>query len=103
MAITGTSLADGQLPAAKGTLYTSVGITYEKIVALCNVSGSSQTVKLYVNRAVSGVSRRIRTMTLDPDQSYELSIALPMSAGDLLEGESTNATSVDYVIGGGVS
>lgn len=103
MAITGASLADGQLPATKGTLYTSAGITYEKIVALCNVSGTSQTIKLYFNRQASGVSRRIRTLVLDPDQSYELSIALPMSAGDLLEGETSNATSVDYVIGGGTS
>ena len=103
MAISGQSLADGQLPAAKGTLFTATSITYEKTISLCNVAATTETVKIYFNRAATGVSRRIRTVVLAPDAAYEVTIALPMSIGDLLEGETTNATSVDYVIGGGIT
>lgn len=99
MAIVGGSLADGQLPATKGTLYTSTGITYEKIIALGNGGGTSESINIFFNR--SGTSRLIRSIALDPGQCYELSIALPMSPGDTLEGQTTNAATVDYVIGGG--
>jgi hypothetical protein len=104
MAISGSSLADGQLPAAKGTLFTATVVTYEKTISLCNVGGATETVKIYFNRLAGGaISRRIRTIVLAPDASYEFTTALPMVAGDLIEGETTNATAVDYAIGGGIT
>ena len=103
MPISGSSLADGQIPTSKGTLLTATSVTYEKTIALCNVGGSTETVKIYFNRLATGVSRRIRTIELDPDEAYEFTTALPMVAGDLIEGETTNVNSVDYVIGGGVT
>jgi len=102
MAIVGQSLASGQLQDVKSPLYTSVGVTYEKTLCLCNTGGSTELIKLYFRQ--SGMSSfRIRTISLDPDQSYELTIALPMSAGDKIEGETTNSNVVDFVLGGGVS
>lgn len=102
MAISGQSLADGQVAASPAALYTAAAVTYEKTLTLCNVGGATETTKVYFTRSGS-TRRRIRTLIMDPDESYEITIALPMSIGDAIEAETTNATSVDYVLGGGVN
>jgi hypothetical protein len=104
MAISGQSLADGQLPAAPGVLFTATSITYEKTLTLCNVGGTTETVKIYFTRLASAnVRRQLREIVLEPQRSYELTIALPMSIGDTIDGETTNALTVDYVLGGGIT
>lgn len=105
MAITGASLADGQLPAAAATLFTAAVVTYEKTVTLFNTSGvNTETVAIYFTRLASAnVRRQIRQIVLAPLAAYEFTIALPMVTGDTIDGASTHATTVDYVIGGGIT
>jgi hypothetical protein len=96
-----TSLADGQLPAVQGTIYTSpTGIgTAIKTVKLCNTSAvTTESVKLWVRRAGSA-SRRIINITLSPGWSAEVSDMF-LSPGDILEGNSTNANTTDYTVSG---
>ncbi len=103
MAISVKVLGQGQLANAKATLYTVPGATsaYVKFLSVCNVSALNQDIEILVNTA--GTSRRIAFISLAPDQSARVidkDEALTLEAGDLIEGFSTNATSVDYVITG---
>jgi hypothetical protein len=100
MSIVAKSLADGQLPAAKGTLYTSVGITYVRFIRCHNTSGANtETVVIYLNRG--GGSRIIMyNDALGPHYTMGDDPHLTMAAGDILEGVSTHATNTDYVITG---
>ena len=107
MAITGGSLADGQLPNTKTTLYTVPGSTIAHIthVVLVNTSGGAITVNIYVKRSGS-TSRRIidKDKSIAAGASYWVPIspsALRLSAADVIEGDASSATSVDYVILGG--
>jgi hypothetical protein len=105
MAILAGSLASGQLATSKATIYTSGNISYIKAVTFHNVGVSTETIAVYVNRLVDGTSRRVRQFVLDPQQSYRLfgkDDAYSLSAGDLLEAQTTNALSVDYTVTGGV-
>ncbi|KKM70703.1 hypothetical protein LCGC14_1438090 [marine sediment metagenome] len=96
------SLADGQLAASKGTLYTTpTGKQAIATVKLVNTSGSTVKVNLYF-KASGGTSRRIigkdvpieenGHLIMDDDQSLE--------AGDILEGDATFGTTVDYTVSG---
>ena len=96
------SLADGQLPSSKGTLFTGpAGVrTLIKSVILVNThSTDPRTVNLYVNR---GTSRRI----IDVDKliagkgSLVFSEPIVLGPGELLEGDASAATSVDYLVCG---
>lgn len=101
MAITAVVLAEGQLPASKGTLYTAAATTYVKFLHLANVSADSNVVIIYVN--TSGTSRVIGRASLDTNESADIidkDAALTLEVGDLIEGEATKATEVDYVITG---
>lgn len=101
MAIAAKALADGQLAAAKGTLYTVPGstVTYITYMSFLNAGASTETVIIYLN--TSGTSREIVNATLSPGDSLRFDGRLSLEAADLIEGETTNATSVDYVITGG--
>lgn len=95
-------LGDGQLPASKTTLYTvPAGKTaIINSIVLVNVAGASRTVNLYVN--LSGVSRRIlpQNLTLMAGAKIDDNTQITLEAGDLIEGDCSSATSVDYVISG---
>lgn len=105
MALAYKSLADGQLAAAKATLYTVPALTTAiiKQITYTNTDASDRTVNLYVKRSGSS-SRRIipknmnlavgNTMYWGDGDSMEL------SAGDIIEGDASSATVVDYVITG---
>src|SRR6185295_5152295 len=94
-------LAEGQLPSSKGTLYTCPALTkgYIKYWSVINTSGT-ETVILYVKKSGSS-SRRICKGTLNVDEMIRVlddGETIELSAGDSLEGETTSATTVDYVI-----
>lgn len=96
-------LADGQLGNAKATLYTVPALTkaYVKFFSVMNVSAGTENVTIYVN--TSGTSRKIVYATLGVDEGARIvdkDEAITLEAGDLIEGFSSNATSVDYVITG---
>lgn len=105
MAITGASLADGQLPAVAATLFTATVVTYEKSMTLFNTSAvNTETIAIYFTRLASAnVRRQIKQIVLAPKAAYEFTIALPMVNGDTIDGVTTDAATVDYVIGGGIT
>jgi len=102
MAFTGASLADGQLAATKGTIYTSSAQTIVKSINVFSTHASTQTVIIYVKRSGS-TSRQIFRAELEQNEyAWVLSDGetIVLSASDVIEGITTNATSVDYAITG---
>jgi hypothetical protein len=104
MALSIKALADGQLANSKGTIYTTPALTQaivpHKGLSLVNSDSSARTVNLYVNR--SGTSRRVipKDMSLGAGERFVLDQVLTLEAGDLIEGDASAATVVDYVISG---
>jgi hypothetical protein len=100
MAFTAKLLGEGQLPAAKGTLYTvpSVTETYVKTMRFHNIAAQTQTVQVYLNG--SGTSRKIYQFTLAQDESAIVNDNLTLEAADLIEASSSSGSSVDYTIHG---
>ena len=94
------ALADGQLGAAKGTIYTVPGATQAVAkVVLVNTDSSARTVNLYVQR--TGTSRRIIQKDLSLGVGATVSSpVVTLEAGDLIEGDASAATVVDYSIHG---
>jgi len=94
-------LADGQLAVAKGTLYTCPASTQTiiKTITLVNTDSSARTVNLYVS---TGTSRRIIPVDMSLGIGYSLIFddELTLEAADLIEGDASAATVVDYYIAG---
>lgn len=95
-------LAESQLPNAKGTLYTVPASykTYITLVTLYNNNGTAETVTLYIKPG--STSRGWVRVTLDASGGHKHveGKGLVLEAGDVLEGFSTTAAQVDYVICG---
>ena len=94
-------LADGQLPSSKGTLYTVPAATsvYLSKITIFNTNIVTQIVKLYINP--SGTSRQL--VYVKELEQYETIIyngGVILETGDLIEGETTTASAVDYLIMG---
>lgn len=104
MAITIEPLADGQLPNAKGTLFTATVATIVKGIILTNTGAGANLVNLYFKRN-GGTSRRIipKDTSLSTGDTLfwggDVEIVV-LDAGGVIEGDATNATEVDYVISG---
>lgn len=100
----GRVLADGQLPAAKATLYT-VPTGYRvriKFFRVYNTSGGAEDVTIW---AKPGATSRVifKSATLAGATMAEVltnGTELALEEGDLIEGDATNATVVDYIITG---
>ena len=94
-------LAEGQLAAAKATIYT-VPVGMQAIirnVAFGNVGGVTENLNLYVKKS-GGTSRLFSKAQLDPNEfAHEEDIGT-LDAADELEAETTNATSVDFSVMG---
>ena len=94
--------ADGQLPNAKGTLYAVPASTQAvvKTVSLVNVSASVVTVNLYVRPGAT--SRQIveKGYSLAPNKGLFIdNTSIILEAGDLLEGDASVPSAVDYYVG----
>ena len=106
MAITGGTLADGQLPGSTGDLLTVASATVDHVthIILTNTTGGAITVNLYVKRG--STARRIidKDKSLAAGSSYWVPIttALRLSAGDKIQGDASAGSSIDYLISGGV-
>lgn len=96
-------LAEGQLANSKGTLYTCPALTtaYVKFFSLFNTNAAGQTIIVYFKpgatsrKAWRGVlAQNESARIIDKDETVQL------EAGDLIEGETTTAAAVDYVITG---
>ncbi len=101
MALTIQALANGQLPNAKGTLYTcpAATSTIVKSIILVNQDSSTHTVNLYFKRTTS---RRVipKDAILLTGYNGTLDDVLTLEAGDLIEGDADTASQVDYTISG---
>lgn len=103
MPIDGTALADGQLGAVAAptpTIYTTPGgtTTYVKSIICTNTGAGRNVVVLAVTR--TGVERRLIRVPLETNEQLYFDEPLVLEATDIIQGEATNATEVDYVISG---
>lgn len=104
MGFTIKHLADGQLANSKGTLYSVPASTdaIVKSIILVNTGAAHNHVNLYFCKA-GGTSRRLIAKDLQLEASYSLTFECNITMGteaDLIQGDATNATEVDYVIFG---
>ncbi len=98
------SLADGQLASSKGTIYTCPAATQTIIpsITLVNTNSSTETINIYF-KASGGTSRRIipKDSSLAASGKMQaLDAALTLEAGDIIEGDTTTANQVDFVLSG---
>jgi hypothetical protein len=100
----GKVLAEGQFANAKGTLYTvpASTVAYIKSFFVFNTNAAAQTVNVYLKPG--STSRQIvRIATLAQYESaniLDLLGSVILEAADLIEGDTTTATALDYVITG---
>jgi hypothetical protein len=88
--------ADGQLPAAKGTLYTMAADGFVKVTVV-NTDTVARTVNIYVNPA--GTSRRVSSKDQSLGAGERAAFGLhALQSGDLVEGDASAATIVDYKV-----
>jgi hypothetical protein len=103
MAATIKNLAEGQLAAAKGTLYTVPASTSAVVlvVVLVNTDTVDRAVNLYYKKA-SGTSRRLLPVDTLMTAKTKLTMEdkITMGAGDEIEGDAAVATTVDFVVSG---
>lgn len=93
-------LAEGELPSTKGTLFTATERTVVTFFSVLNENVTLETGKIYYKRATS---RPIYPFKLKEDQAVQVvgkHRSVILEVGDLLEGVSTTATGVHYVIMG---
>lgn len=102
MAVTFKPLAEGQLAAAKATLYTAPASTETVVLSiiLVNTDTSARTVNLYAN--ITGTSRRLIPKNMSLGAGYRLAMTekITLQAADFIEGDASAATVVDYIISG---
>jgi hypothetical protein len=101
MATTPKILADGQVAAAKATIYTvPVGAhAIMRTVTFSQVAGGTQAVILYVKKS-AGTSRVFsRAELATAEFAHEEDIGT-LDAGDELEAETTDVASVDFSVMG---
>src|SRR4249920_1435664 len=99
----GKVLAEGQFASSKGTLYTVPALTwaYVKAFFVYNTNAATQTVNVYLKPGAT--SRQIAKISLAQYESaniMEIVGAFNLEAADLIEGDTTTATALDYVITG---
>ncbi len=97
------SLADRQLGTTKATLYTVPAATQTVVdkITLTNTSSSVVKVNIYF-KASGGTSRRITPFDLEIE-GYGFAIVgegQALEAADILEGDATFGSTVDYTISG---
>jgi hypothetical protein len=99
------SVADGQLPNSATAIYTAPTVSalgtqgpVHGIVSCLNTSSSlTETVVLTLTRAASAVARRIARVVLGPNEQAFVT-GVPLSAGDVIKGQTSDANTVDYVV-----
>lgn len=93
-------LYEGQLPNAKGTLYTVPALTKAYITSIVafNKNTTTETTNMYYNP--SGTSRQLFRAGLDQNEHWEYGGGDVLEAGALIEGDTTTAAKVDIVIMG---
>lgn len=103
MAIAPKVLAEGQLPNSKTTLYTVPGATtaYVRFINANNTGATEEVVQFFVRPGAA--SRRLGRYSLLANETARVlgqGEVITLEAGDLIEGQTTTAATVDYVITG---
>ena len=97
------SLADGQLANSKAEIYPCPAATQAVVtlITLVNTHTSAEAVNLYF-KASGGTSRRIIPKDYSLAASAELIVRdkINLEAADILEGDATDASKVDFTISG---
>lgn len=90
--------SNGQLAVAKGTIHTMTNPGTVRVTVV-NTDVAARTVNLYTNK--TGTSRRIcpKDLSLGVGEEFT-SKAQTLLAGDLVEGDASAATVVDYTVNG---
>ena len=103
MTIAIKSLGDGQLDTSKGTLYTAPASTQAIImtITLSNTSANIVEANLYF-KASGGTSRRIipKDLEIPAKGSAVIDDVQTLEAADIIEGDASIGTTVDYTISG---
>lgn len=101
--ITIKQLANGQLANSIGDLYTVPASTQTivKSITLVNTNTTTEVVNLYVLKA-AGTARRIipKDTTLYTKYLLVADDTYTLGAGDKIQGDTTTASKVDFVISG---
>ncbi len=93
------NVASGQLAASATAIYTGVSDPGNVNVTLYNSSASlTETVLLKYRPSGGSADRVIARYVLGPNQSAYLQ-GFPLNVGDILKGQTTDATTVDYTVG----
>jgi len=103
MTITTKELAAGQLPAARGDLYTVPGstTTYIKSITLHNTHTSALTCTLAKEPAGGGTEYVIIYVELGADETFYFDEPTILDATDVLRGDAGGtAAKVDYTVSG---
>lgn len=103
MAATVKSLASGQLAATAAAIYTVPSATQTKIFSITyvNTGTVTETIVLTVTRS-GGTARTIipNEMPLLPGYLMEADLPYGLTAGDTIDGGTTLASAVDYLVTG---
>ena len=93
-----TVLANGQVAATATTMYTATTTDRLNILLRNTSSTNQETVQLTVKRN-GGTSRNLPQFILAANESA-LVEGMPVESGDILQGTTTDATTVDYDVTG---
>lgn len=105
MPFEGKILATGQLPNAKGTLYTVPAATsaYIKFINAHSIVGAGSEIIQFFIKKSGGTSRLLANATLLAKEQIRVidkDETLNLATGDIIEGNTTTAATVDYIITG---
>lgn len=100
MAFVGKVLADGQLANAETVVYTVPASTtaFVKLIVWFNTAATSETVVWKIRPGAT--SRTLARTVLAQNETGRCDDSFTLETGDTLRGQSTNATSVDYLVFG---
>jgi hypothetical protein len=86
----------GQLTNSKATLFTCTGDTKLLLISLVNTDTAAVTINVYLHDGTA--SRRIsaKDRSLASGEAYYLTGPWNLESGDLIEGEASTTTVVDY-------
>lgn len=105
MAVAVKTLAAGQLPNSKTTLYTVPAATSALLtITLVATGAASRTMNIYLKRS-GGSSRRLlpKDVTMDVGTACYLDHEgrpFALATGDIIEGDASTANEIDYTIDG---
>ena len=92
------TIADGQVAATATEITVGPSDDGGRVnLTFCNTGTQEETLVLTVTRGSGGTARRLKRITIQPDEQCEFS-GLPLNRDDSLKGVTTTASVVDYIV-----